>query len=184
MQCEKAKTGWLEEGDANTHFFHLTMVIHHRYIYIDHLMAVDNTWKSNWESIGREFSNFYTHVVFGATELRLQNWNWKLQFQFFCLARNINLELELNSNSNSVNSTKTIPSQNQRITILIPRLILLVVPQSHLSSFITTPPLSLFLPSLVSSAPENLFFSCHLFPNPSRLIILHHVALCGIEVGM
>lgn len=28
---KKAKTRWLEEGDANTHYFHITTIVHRRH---------------------------------------------------------------------------------------------------------------------------------------------------------
>lgn len=39
---EKAKARWIEEGDANTHFFHVTTLIHRRHNHIDHLLTAEN----------------------------------------------------------------------------------------------------------------------------------------------
>lgn len=40
---EKAKTKWLEEGDANTRFFHLSTIIHRRKNYIPYILDCHNS---------------------------------------------------------------------------------------------------------------------------------------------
>lgn len=56
---QKAKTQWLEDGDANTNFFHLSTIINRRHNHIDFLQKYDESWTS-WEDIGNQFINFFT----------------------------------------------------------------------------------------------------------------------------
>lgn len=52
---EKSKQIWIEEGDANTRFFHLATIIQRRYNSIDNLLFSGNSCKSDSEGIGQEF---------------------------------------------------------------------------------------------------------------------------------
>lgn len=56
---DKVKSNWLEEGDANTRFFHLSIILKRRYNNIDCLLLALNRWIRNWHDIGQEFVHFY-----------------------------------------------------------------------------------------------------------------------------
>lgn len=43
---DKVKARWLDEGDANTHYFHLTAIIHQRYDTINTILNDEHVWVS------------------------------------------------------------------------------------------------------------------------------------------
>jgi hypothetical protein len=59
---EKSKAAWMEESDANTHFFHLSTIIHRRYNTIDSILMLDNCWETDWFSIGNNFDQYFTNI--------------------------------------------------------------------------------------------------------------------------
>lgn len=48
----KAKSKWLAEGDANTRFFHLSTLSHHKYNHIHCIINDDNSSLSDPDQIG------------------------------------------------------------------------------------------------------------------------------------
>lgn len=56
---DKAKARWIKEGDANTHFFHLTTVIHRRFNSVNRILSHSNQWLSTREDIGQEFERHF-----------------------------------------------------------------------------------------------------------------------------
>lgn len=62
MWKEKSKQRWIEEGDANTHFFHLATIIQCRYNSIDNLHSSDSSWKSDWNGIDTKFCQYYSNM--------------------------------------------------------------------------------------------------------------------------
>lgn len=59
---EKAKAKWLEEGDANTHFFHVSTISHRRYNHIPFLFDVNDARISDIDLIGQKFVAFYSNL--------------------------------------------------------------------------------------------------------------------------
>lgn len=59
---DKAKSRWIEAGDANTRFFHLTTVIHRRYNSINRILASNNQWLHSRGAIGQEFECFFREL--------------------------------------------------------------------------------------------------------------------------
>lgn len=55
----KAKTKWIDEGDRNTRFFHLTTIIHRRYNSIHTILASNNTWLNCRQQIGSAFQDYF-----------------------------------------------------------------------------------------------------------------------------
>lgn len=55
---DKAKARWIEEGDANTNYFHLSTVIHMRYNSINKILNSYSNWISDKEGIGKEFEGY------------------------------------------------------------------------------------------------------------------------------
>lgn len=64
---DKVKACWLDEGDANTHYFHLMTVIHRRYNAISALSLSDNTWVHSRQAIGDAFREYF-HSLFRTVE--------------------------------------------------------------------------------------------------------------------
>lgn len=62
MWREKSKQHWMEDGDANTHFFHLATMIQRRYNSINYLLVEDDCWISKWEGIGQAFVQYYSNI--------------------------------------------------------------------------------------------------------------------------
>lgn len=62
MWRDKARINWLEDGDANTKFFHLSTILNRRYNGIDCLLSSSNSWLSEWGDIGMEFVAFYSSL--------------------------------------------------------------------------------------------------------------------------
>lgn len=59
---ERAKARWIEAGDSNTHFFHLTTLIHRRYNRVDYIKNLDNIWINDRQGIGDAFESHYSHI--------------------------------------------------------------------------------------------------------------------------
>lgn len=59
---EKAKSQWLVEGDANTHFFHLSTILHRRHNHISFIFDAHNSCIIDPMLIGEAFINFFTHL--------------------------------------------------------------------------------------------------------------------------
>lgn len=59
---DKAKAKWMEDGDANTHFFHVTILIHRRRNAINQILDSSNHWITEWAAIGEEFKVFYNDL--------------------------------------------------------------------------------------------------------------------------
>lgn len=59
---EKAKTKWLEEGDANTTFFHLTIILHRRNNHIHYIVDNEHNCITNDILIGDAFVNFFSSL--------------------------------------------------------------------------------------------------------------------------
>lgn len=59
---DKAKAKWMNEGDANTHFFHITTLIHRRRNAIHQLQNSTSNWLTSWAAIGEEFRCFYCNL--------------------------------------------------------------------------------------------------------------------------
>lgn len=57
---DKAKFRWIEEGDANTRFFHLSPIIHRRCNSINSILWSNNTWLTKRQKIGMTFQNYFT----------------------------------------------------------------------------------------------------------------------------
>lgn len=53
----------MEEGDANTHFFHLSSIIYRSHNNIPFLFNASNKWVSSWEDIGNCFLDFYQNLL-------------------------------------------------------------------------------------------------------------------------
>lgn len=52
---KRAKTRWAEEGGLNTHYFHVTTLIHRRYNRINYILNSRNSWINDRQQIGEEF---------------------------------------------------------------------------------------------------------------------------------
>lgn len=59
---DKVKGKWLEEGDANTRFFHLSTIIHQRHNAIHYIKKSDNSWVCDSHVIGDYFVHYCTHL--------------------------------------------------------------------------------------------------------------------------
>lgn len=56
---DKAKSGWIEEGDANTHYLHLSTIIHYCHNSICRIINVENEWLTNRESIRQSLETIF-----------------------------------------------------------------------------------------------------------------------------
>lgn len=63
----KAKTKWLKDGDANTHFFHVSTLSHRRYNFIHHLIPDSNIHIHDPNLIGQCFVDYF-YNLFSTTE--------------------------------------------------------------------------------------------------------------------
>lgn len=59
---DKAKTRWIEDGDANTHFFHLSTIIHRRYNAINCVADENNNWLQSRQEIGEAFRFYFVKL--------------------------------------------------------------------------------------------------------------------------
>lgn len=59
---DKAKARWLDEGDANTYYFHLTAIIHQRYDTINTILNDEHVWVSKWHLIRIAFENYFANI--------------------------------------------------------------------------------------------------------------------------
>lgn len=57
---EKAKSHWLEEGDANTRFFHLSTIIHRQHNFMHYILDYTNSHVHDYDQIGYVFVQYYT----------------------------------------------------------------------------------------------------------------------------
>ncbi|KAL0300641.1 UNVERIFIED_CONTAM: putative mitochondrial protein [Sesamum radiatum] len=62
MWKTKAKQRWLQDGDANTRFFHLSTVFKARSNRIHAIKRTDGSLVHSWEEIGNEFLNYYSQL--------------------------------------------------------------------------------------------------------------------------
>ncbi|KAL0380236.1 UNVERIFIED_CONTAM: hypothetical protein Sangu_0087900 [Sesamum angustifolium] len=62
MWKQKAKQRWLQDGDANTRFFHLSTVFKARSNRIHAIKRTDGSLVHSWEEIGNEFLNYYSQL--------------------------------------------------------------------------------------------------------------------------
>lgn len=56
---DNAKMRWIEEGDSNTHFFHLSTVIHRRHNHVSRIIGPQNNQLHDRSDIGDAFEHFY-----------------------------------------------------------------------------------------------------------------------------
>lgn len=56
----KAKAKWNEERDANTHYFHLTTIIHRNHNAIHRILTKHNIWIFEREQIGKAFEQYFS----------------------------------------------------------------------------------------------------------------------------
>lgn len=59
---DKAKARWLAEGDANTHYFHLSSIIHRRYNAINRILDSRNVWLCDRNSVGNSFVDYFLEL--------------------------------------------------------------------------------------------------------------------------
>lgn len=59
---DKAKSRWIEEGDANTRFFHLSTIIHRMYNTMHSILSTNNIWLTRRQDIGLAFQNHYKNL--------------------------------------------------------------------------------------------------------------------------
>lgn len=59
---EKSKETWMEEGDQNSRFFHLSTIIRRRINYMDAILDNNQEAVSDHEGIGKIFTEFYKDV--------------------------------------------------------------------------------------------------------------------------
>lgn len=59
---EKAKTRWIEEGDSNTHYFHVTTLIHRRYNLVTNILDANNLWVTDMNHIGAQFESYFKQI--------------------------------------------------------------------------------------------------------------------------
>lgn len=59
---EKSKSKWLQEGDANTRFFHLSTINHRRVNNIDPILNSEGDWITDREGIRNAFTDFYSQL--------------------------------------------------------------------------------------------------------------------------
>lgn len=59
---ERSKSWWLEEGDSNSHYFHVTTLIHRRHNCINYIVGSSNNWIQDRERIGREFEDYFQNI--------------------------------------------------------------------------------------------------------------------------
>lgn len=59
---DKAKAKWNEQGDSNTHFFHLTTIIHRNQNHISRLLNDQSEWLDSRVDIGNSFVSYFTTI--------------------------------------------------------------------------------------------------------------------------
>lgn len=59
---DKVKGKWLQKGDNNTTYFHLTTIAHRRSNRIHHLLDEKNHRISNSAVVGQMFTTYYTNL--------------------------------------------------------------------------------------------------------------------------
>lgn len=63
---DKSKVRWIDEGDANTRFFHVSTLIHRRYNAISYIQNCDNEWIRSRQGIGMAFQRFFVDLFTSA----------------------------------------------------------------------------------------------------------------------
>ncbi|KAL0408606.1 UNVERIFIED_CONTAM: putative ribonuclease H protein [Sesamum radiatum] len=56
---QKAKQKWLEDGDANTKYFHLTAVLQSKSNFIHSIKSKEGHTVTEWDMIGKEFADYF-----------------------------------------------------------------------------------------------------------------------------
>ncbi|KAL0462466.1 UNVERIFIED_CONTAM: hypothetical protein Slati_0134200 [Sesamum latifolium] len=59
---QKAKQKWLEGGDANTRYFHLTAVLQSKSNFIHSIQTREGHTVTEWELIGNEFADYFNDL--------------------------------------------------------------------------------------------------------------------------
>lgn len=52
----------MTDGDSNTRYFHISIVIHRQNNEIAHFKLSDGTWSSNYDNIGDEFVTYFSNL--------------------------------------------------------------------------------------------------------------------------
>lgn len=58
----KAMTKWIQEGNANTQFFHITTIFQWRYNAINYILSPKNSWHSNRQDIVMTFQKYFSEL--------------------------------------------------------------------------------------------------------------------------
>lgn len=59
---DKAKSKWLQEGDTNTCYFHLTTILHRKYNSITSILSPNNSWISKRQDIRLAFQEYFESI--------------------------------------------------------------------------------------------------------------------------
>lgn len=70
---DKAKARWIEDGDANIYFFHLTAIMNRRYNTIDHLQKENEDWTNDWHEIREQSLHCYASLFATDTPAGIEN---------------------------------------------------------------------------------------------------------------
>lgn len=62
LWCEKAKTHWLEEGDTNICFLHLSTLVHKKYNCIHFILDCVNRKIEKYKCIADKFIDYYSNL--------------------------------------------------------------------------------------------------------------------------
>lgn len=52
----------MTDGNSNTRYFHISIVIHRQNNEIAHFKLSDGTWSSNYDNIGDEFVTYFSNL--------------------------------------------------------------------------------------------------------------------------
>lgn len=59
---ERSKSRLIEERDSNSHYFHVTTMIHRRHNRINYIVDSGNNWIQDRERIGLEFEEYFRNI--------------------------------------------------------------------------------------------------------------------------